>query len=453
MASTKAPNHELSPLRCPVTLDDVELFEPGAQEHWFEAYEILHREQPIVRIPGEGTSPDTDGFVLTKYQDIADVVADPVTFPQPFYGGAAMASAGGNPSSLRDAMARNTLRPTLELHKAHRVELTDPWVGAIGAPRHRPMVTRFVDQLIDNWIDKGEVEFVSEFAQPLPQLVMTTILGFPLEDMPKLKVWGEAQVRRFVYGKGHRNLMSPEEEMENARDLGEFMAYVAEQVAYKRQHPGDDMTSFLTQVTYRALDRKLTDQEVIGVIFGMHIGGLETTQYALTAEAELLADNPALFAGIRADRSKIRFFVEEGLRIQAPTQGLSTRMAAKDVEIRGVPIPAGSILHLRYGAGNRDPEQFECPEEVRLSRPAVGRHLTFSQGLRVCPGAGISRLEQNIAWERLSERIESLRFAPGKNDFTHQPGIMLGLWKLHLSFTKDAAASTSGDGKDRANGR
>ena len=439
MTATKTPNHELSPLQCPVNLDDVELFEPGAQEHWFEAYEILHEQMPIVRIPGEGTTPETDGFVLTKYQDIADVVADPITFPQPFYGGAGMGNQNGDPSALADAMARNTLRPNLELHKAHRIELTDPWVGAIGAPRNRPMVTRVVDELIDNWIDKGEVEFVSEFAQPLPQIVMTTILGFPLEDMPQLKKWGEAQVRRFVYGKGHRNLMSPEEEMENAKDLGEFMAYVHEQVTHKRKNPGDDMTTFLTQVTYKAMNRKLTDQEVIGVIFGMHIGGLETTQYALTGEAQILAENPDLFARIKADRAKIRFFVEEGLRIQAPTQGLSTRMAAKDVEIRGTKIPAGSILHLRYGAGNRDPEQFECPADVDLERPAVGRHLTFSQGIRVCPGAGISRLEQNVAWERLFERLDGISLAEGKNDFTHQPGIMLGMWKLFLNVQKAGA--------------
>ena len=62
--------------------------------------------------------------------------------------------------------------------------------------------------------------------------------------------------------------------------------------------------------------------------------------------------------------------------------------------------------------------------------------MTFSQGIRVCPGAGISRLEQNIAWERLFERLDGISFTPGRNDFRHQPGIMLGLWDLNLSFEK-----------------
>ncbi len=430
IAIPKATTH---PAGCPVNLDDIDLFAAGAQEHWHEAYEILHAERPIVRIPGEGTSPDTDGFIITKYDDIEEIIMDPHTFPQPSYG-AGFRQEGEQRSALQDAMARNTLRPNMEMHKQHRLQLTDPWVGATGAPRHREMVTRTVDQLIDGWIDKGEIDFVTEFAALLPQIVMTNILGFPLEDMPILKTWGEAQVRRFVWGKGHRNLMTAEEEAENAKDLGAFMAYVQGQVTRKRNEPGDDMTTFLTQVDY--MGRKLTDQEVIGVVFGMHIGGLETTQYALAAEAQILCNHPEFFQKLKGDRAQLRFFVEESLRVQAPTQGLSTRMAAKDVEIRGTKVPQGSILHLRYGAANMDPEQFECPAEFRLDRPAAGRHMTFSQGPRVCPGAGISRLEQNIAWDRLLDRLDSLSFAPAKNDFSHQPGIMLGLWHLHVSFEK-----------------
>ena len=111
-------------------------------------------------------------------------------------------------------------------------------------------------------------------------------------------------------------------------------------------------------------------------------------------------------------------------------------MAAKDVEIRGVKISKGSILHLRYGAANLDEEEFENHTEIQLDRPNIGRHMTFSQGIRVCPGAGISRLEQNIAWERITQRLDSLTLAEGKNDMRHQPGIMKGLWALHVEFTK-----------------
>ena len=126
--STKTPNHELSALRCPVNLEDVDLFSPGAQEHWYEAYPILHREAPVLRVPGEGLTPGTDGFILTISTDalLASGVP-PEEAPQT--------------NAMLASMA--TLRPNDELYRAHRQELTDPWVGP-GASRHTDMVTRYV---------------------------------------------------------------------------------------------------------------------------------------------------------------------------------------------------------------------------------------------------------------------------------------------------------------------
>ena len=143
-----------------------------------------------------------------------------------------------------------------------------------------------------------------------------------------------------------------------------------------------------------------------------------------------------MFATLKADPNKIRFFVEEGLRLRAPTQGLSTRMTTQDEEFQGIKVPAGSVLHMRWAAGNIDPSEYECPKEVKLDRKGLTRHLTFSQGPRSCPGSGISRLEQNIAWNRLLTRLSKLEYAPG-NTFEHQPGIMLGTLELHLAFEKD----------------
>jgi len=437
--SDKTPNHELSPQRCPVNLEDVDLFAPGAQEHWYESYPILHEHAPVQVLPGEGTTPGTDGFVLTRYEDISRVVRDPVRFkPTLTLGIEAVLAAGVPPEEvpMTNAMMASmaTLRPTDELYRAHRQELTDPWVGP-GARRHEAMITRFVDELIDAWIDRGEVEFISEFARPLPQKVMATVLGFPLQDIPQLAEWGTAQVEAFVHGKTHRNLLSDDEMRAQFHKLDGFKDYVHDKVQEKRRDPQDDMISWLCQVEYQALGRKLTDTEVNGVVYAMIIGGLETTQYALEEEAQLLCENPEFFEALKADRSLIRQFTEESMRLRSPTQGLSTRVTTQDEEFRGVLVPAGSLLHLRFGAGNVDPQEWECPYELRLNRKAVTRHVAFSAGPRVCPGAGISRIEQTIAWSRLLERIKCLEYAPG-NTFEHQPGIMLGTLELNLKFTR-----------------
>lgn len=437
--STKTPNHELSALPCPRSLADVDLFARGAQEHWYEAYPILHAHAPVLRLPGEGPLPGTDGFILSTYADIATVVRDPVRFPATLSLAIKQIEASAVPverhprvNAMLASMA--TLRPTDELYRAHRQELTDPWVGP-GAARHTQMITACVDELIDDWIARGEVEFIGEFARPLPQRVMANVLGFPRADIPQLERWGTAQVTAFVYGKGHRNQLDEAQLKQQFELLDGFKEYVQTYVAERRRQPRDDMISFLTQVTYSALGRKLTDLEVNGVVYAMVIGGLETTQYALEEQAQILCEHPDVWDALRADRNKVRGFTEEVLRLRSPTQGLSTRTTSRDEVFHGVSVPKGSLLHLRFGAGNVDPQEWACPFDVDIERKAVTRHLAFSQGPRVCPGAGISRLEQVIAWNRLLERIEELRYAPG-NTFEHQPGIMLGTLALKLRFRK-----------------
>ncbi len=434
-------NHDLGPMTCPVDLAAVDLFGPGAQEHWYEMYEILHREAPVLRIPGGGLRPGTDAYVLTKHADIAMVVKDPERFTVM---GQRRLTDWANEGMTADRtyeVSRNlmtasmvSLRPTQELYIKHRKELTDPWVGT-GAHRHRETITRLANDLVDEWIDDGEVEFISRFARPLPQRVFATILGFPFDDIPQLAEWGDAIVTPFVHGTGLKHELTPEQTAEMLARLEGFQDYIYEHVRRKRRDPQDDMVSFLCDVHYEALDRKLTDLEIAGIVHAMIIGALETTQYALEEQAQLLCEIPGLFDLLRADRSKVRAFTEEALRLRSPTHGLSTRMTSQDEVFQGVEVPAGSLLHLRYAAGNVDPDEFECPYDLDLERDGLTRHLAFSAGPRVCPGANLSRIEQQIAWGVLLDRLESVEYGEG-NDWLHQPGIMLGTLKLNLRFSK-----------------
>lgn len=434
-------NHDLGPMTCPVDLAAVDLFGPGAQEHWYEMYEILHREAPVLRIPDGGLRPGTDAYVLTKHADIAMVVKDPERFTVMGQRRLTDWANEGMTAERTYEVSRNlmtasmvSLRPTQELYIKHRKELTDPWVGT-GALRHRETITRLANDLVDEWIDDGEVEFISRFARPLPQRVFATILGFPLDDIPQLAEWGDAIVTPFVHGTGLKHELTPEQTAEMLARLEGFQDYIYEHVRRKRRDPQDDMVSFLCDVHYEALDRKLTDLEIAGIVHAMIIGALETTQYALEEQAQLLCEIPGLFDLLRADRSKVRAFTEEALRLRSPTHGLSTRMTSQDEVFQGVDVPAGSLLHLRYAAGNVDPDEFECPYDLDLERDGLTRHLAFSAGPRVCPGANLSRIEQQMAWGVLLDRLESIEYGEG-NDWLHQPGIMLGTLKLNLRFSK-----------------
>ncbi|MFT4655914.1 MAG: cytochrome P450 [Ilumatobacter sp.] len=459
----KHVNHELSAMQCPAHVGDVDLFSDGAQEHWYEAYELLHRDAPVHRIEGGGLMPGTDAFILTKHHDITMVVKDPVRFPPVTtmrlgklveQGLSAEQTFAKHNSLMQASMV--TLRPTQELYFTHRKELTDPWVGP-GALRHRKMITHHANALIDEWIE-GEgpdgtaraetvdIEFIGQFARPLPQRVMASILGFPLEDIPRLAAWGDAAVTPFVHGHGLRHEMTPEQTAEMIARLDGFQDYIYEHVTAKRNDPQDDMISFLCGVHYEALGRALTDIEIAGIVHAMILGGLETTQYALEEQAQLLCENPGTFERLRTDRTKLRNFVEEAMRMRSPTHGLSTRLTAENEVFQGVDVPAGSLLHMRFGAANVDPDEFECPFELDLDRKGVTRHVTFSTGPRVCPGATLSRLEQQIAWGALLDRIESVDYGDD-NDWLHQPGIMLGTLKLNLRVRNAATPLSLGTGR------
>ena len=395
------------------------------------------------RIPGEGLTPENDAYILTRHADISRVVKDWARFPpllDLLVGQIIATGSMAREMPDLDAMVQSivTLRPTADLWRTHRQQLTDPWVGP-GAGRHTAMITAHCDQLIADWNGASQIDFVQAFARPLPQRTMATVLGFPLEDVPQLALWGGAQVMPYVIGCGHNNRLTAEETQERFRLLDGFSDYVRDTVLAKRRNPQDDMISFLTQVRYEALGRQLTDGEINGIVYAMVIGGLETTQYALAEQARIVAETPGLFGRLKADRSLIRPFIEEAMRLRSPTQGLSTRMTSQDEVFEGVNVPAGSTLHLRWGAANIDPAEFDEPAMLKLDRKAVTRHLAFSAGPRVCPGAGISRLEQTIAWNRLLDHLEGVALAPG-NRFPYQPGIMLGLHELHLDIQPGACA-------------
>jgi cytochrome P450 len=439
-------------MACPVDLADVDLFGVGAQEHWYEAYEILHRDAPVLRIEGGGLTPGTDAFVLTKHADVTRVVRDPERFTSLTQ--ARIGAWAGRGMSAEETYATShnlmqaamvSLRPTQELYIRHRKELTDPWVGP-GALRHREMITQHANDLLDEWIDDGEVEFVSRFARPLPQRVMASLLGFPLEDIPQLAEWGDAVVTAFVHGTGLKHELTTEQTEGMLARLEGFQEYIYEHVRAKRMDPHDDMVSYLCDVHYAALDRKLTDLEIAGIVHAMIIGGLETTQYALEEQAQLLCEHPGLFGQLRHDRGKVRAFTEEGLRMRSPTHGLSTRVTTRDEIFQGVEVPAGSLLHLRFGAANVDADEFPCPFDLDLDRDGLTRHVAFSTGPRVCPGANLSRVEQQIAWGVLLDRLESIQYGED-NDWLHQPGIMLGTLKLNLRVTRAEVPLSLGTGR------
>jgi cytochrome P450 len=436
--------HDLADARtCPAASGYPDLFASGAQQSWYDSYVVYHREAPVVRYEGEGLFPGTDAYLLTKYEDVSKVVKDwPRFTPITSLSIAQMTQSDepleGTPSLGEMLRSMVTLRPDQRLWRTHRQTLTDPWVGP-GSKRHHDMVVQHVNDLIDTWGDAREIDFVRQFARPLPQRVFASVLGFKQADVPRLAAWGDALVTPFVHGTGPRHMLNEEQTSSKDHRLRGFTDFIRQTVREKVADPADDMISFLAETIYEPLARKLTPAEIEGIVYAMTLGALETTQYALSEQAILMCNEPGLFQKVKRDPSLVRPFVEESLRLRSPTHGISTRITTQDEVFQGVKVPAQSLLHLRYAAANVDPDEFACPYDFQIDRKAVTRHLAFSAGERVCPGAGLSRLEQNIAWERLLDRLASIEQVSGET-LEYQPGIMLGLRALQVRVTLEPAA-------------
>ena len=370
---------------------EIDLFGPEANKTWYETYGRLRASAPVYKVD------DLNMFVLTRYDDIAMVVRDSETFSNE------RESHGGEPLLLY------------------------PQARAIYEERARPLITRIVHDLIDCFPTDGEVEFVGAFAEPLPMTVITALIGLPLEDMPQLKAWSTAWAAPFARG------LSLEQEVWVAEEGVAFQNYLKSHIDERRRAPGDDIISHLVQARLDG-ERPLTDGEIISIVDHLYIGGNETTTFALTSGLWLMLREPEIHARLRADPKKIRTFVEENLRLESPTQGLY-RTVTRDTEIRGGLLPKGATGHLRFAAANRDEAVFKHPDRLDLDRPNAIRQMAFSQAEHHCPGAGLSRLEQNIAFAALIERLPNLRLTPGANSFEHVPGFVLrALKSLRLSF-------------------
>jgi cytochrome P450 len=405
----------------------IDLYAPNVQEDWFPTYRRLRNEFPVYRIPG------TSLFVITRYADVLHVLRHQDIFPT---GGSATRHRAAQEIYNTKGWPRSTpLSTNPPEHRKFR-ELVDSFFDAEGSAQWRELIQQTIDDLLNEIIAQSEnqsrtsptADFVAEFALPLPIRVITQIMGFPVHDIPLLKKWSSAWVLPFS------GPLDDEQEVWVAENVVEFQHYINDTIEMKRHAPGPDVISHLVQARFDG-ERLLTNHEIISIVDHLFIGGNETTTFAITSALWILLREPGLYERIRDDRSLIAQFIEECLRLESPTQGLY-RTVATDTTVGGVDIPAGAVVHIRYGSANRDERIFPNPDVVDLDRTNTRRHMAFSLGEHHCPGSSLSRLEQNMALNAILDRLPNLHFTPEANNFSHHPGFVLrALQELHISWT------------------
>lgn len=408
-----------------VDLATLDFFSAEVQECPFQIYRQLQDEAPVWQMPG------TNVFVVTRYTDIRDIIRDPARFSSSF---GALLNAGSSNKEVEAIygqgyeMVETLLTQDPPRHRVYR-NLVNKVFSNKRIEGMRDYIQSITDELIDAWIDDGEVDLMNRLCVPLPIYVIADQLGVPRAELPLIKKWSDASASRLG------RLADEEQQIQNAKDIVEFQHYFADLIDRMRENPEDNIISDLANNTIDE-GRLLTKPEALGMIQQILVAGNETSTNAIAGGVVLLIQNPEEQAKLRANPDLINSAVEEILRLETPTSGM-WRRATEDTEIDGVAIPEGSFLMVRFAAGNRDESIFPCGGEMRVDRDNADSHLAFGQGTHFCLGAQLARTELQVAMTALLKRTDNWSLVEGKNSLKHHPNVLLrGLMDLHIAFDK-----------------
>jgi len=281
------------------------------------------------------------------------------------------------------------------------------------------------DELVDEFVASGEIEFGGAYAKPFTLLVVADLLGVPREDHEEFRRW---------LGGGKGNVGNPDGEHGGDQVFANLAPSFTRYVEERRADPGEDYLSKLAQVRYP--DGELPEVEkVVRLASIIFAAGQETTARLLMAAMRVLAERPALAAELRADPSGIPNFVEECLRLEGPIKS-TFRLALEDTKIGDVDVPAGTIVMGSIGAANRDPRVFDDPDTFDPKRRNARRHIAFGHGEHFCPGASLARAEARVSLERLLARLDDVQLLDPTSLHYAETFIIRGLESLPLRFRR-----------------
>jgi cytochrome P450 len=303
-----------------------------------------------------------------------------------------------------------------------------PRVVANLEPRIRELSRQLLDQTIERG-EVGEVDLAAEFSVPLPMRVIAELLGVPPADWPRYKRWSDVILKL-------ANTFARNEE--TARTFEEYRAVKAEMqvwlsdlIAQRRAAHADDLLTRLVEAEVGG--ERLTQQEVLGFVQLLLVGGQETTANLINNAVLCFIENPDQLARLRSAPDLLPSAIEEVLRYRSPLVWMP-RATRLDVEMHGQVIPAGKLVLPMIGSANRDPKQFRDAGRFDITRDP-NPHIAFGQGIHACLGAPLARLEARIALADFLDRVGGFELA---SDEPWEPRKALGVHgpsRLPIRFT------------------
>jgi cytochrome P450 len=401
-------------------------------------YEYLRGQCPVVHVPSSGV------VAVTGYDELTDVYRDGTTF-------SAINSSSG-PFPLPFEVNVDDISELIEAHRdqfpmhEHLVSFDPPrhtahraLLNGLFTPKrlkeNEEFMWHLADELIDEFVEDGQCEFVTAYGQPFPLLVIADLLGVPEAD--------HSMFRDLLAGKGP-NADQPWAAKDDTGAIDQnplayldkwFTAYICE----RRDTPALDILTELA--AQRFPDGTLPEVvDLVRLATFLFIAGHETTARLLAGALRVLAEDLELQDTLRRNRDRIPNFVEEMLRLESPIKS-DFRLTTRATTLGGVKLPTGATVMLLPGAANRDPKRFECPSELRIDRKNARQNVAFARGAHSCPGGPLARIERRVTIERILDRVNEIRLdearhgPEGARRFDYVPlYILRGLEALHIEF-------------------
>jgi cytochrome P450 len=272
----------------------------------------------------------------------------------------------------------------------------------------RPRIQQIVDELLDKVQAQGQIEAISDFAYPLPAIVIAEMLGVPSEDRDLFTGWTN-DFGRLLDG----NNMTFEGLLQSLTGVNAFMNYFGEIIHQRKSQPKDDLLQAMINAEEQGTH--LTEEELLSNCVLLLAAGHGTTTHLIGNGLVALLRNPDQLEDLRSHSEIITTTVPELLRYDGPVQ-MTSRLVKETLELSGKQIEAGQEVMIILGAANHDPVHFTDPDRLNLRRPE-SRHLSFGQGIHFCLGAPLARVEAEIAFTSLLNRLPNMRLATEQIDW------------------------------------
>lgn len=377
------------------------LFTDTFTKNPYPAYTVLRREDPVSRV----LLPDGNyAWFITRYKDAFEALNDH-RFIKDY------SKIDDSESRYKSVFSQNMLFSDMPEHKRLRGLVSKAFTPKMIAGM-RERIQEITDKLLDEMEGKKNIDFIDEFAFPLPIIVICEMLGIPVEDRDNFRTWSNAMIEGTNDAKDE-NL--PEH-------MKAFVQYLSNRFAIVRENPGDDLISQLI-IAEQEGDR-LTEQELYGVVSLLIIAGHETTVNLIGNSIMALLEHPDQLELLKNQPELIHTAIEEVLRYNDPVEYSTSRWAGEDLEFKGASISKGDLVIVVLNSANHDPSQFNDPEVFDITREK-SRHLAFGKGIHTCLGAPLARLEGEVAIRSFIKRFSNAKMRADSSDLQWRPGMIV----------------------------